>query len=169
MTNAERQKKHRERIKALLRNAGDASDTSAPVNGCRTLPVIIAELPGPSIDNSGDDYDDSPQSFARGIMAAMQPNVINMVEVLIDKHPLQAREISDMFGLNIDPVRKLTWRQFHDTFQAAKLPKDELNALLGRAARQMVAGIRPLERFVWLSEAYTYRPLLERLGLWSVP
>jgi hypothetical protein len=155
LSNAERQKRHRDKLKERLRNGS--------TGGLRSLPAVIADLP-----RLDDDPDNSPQTIAERIASEMMPAAMELVELLLDDNPVQAREIAAIFGIDPDPVRGLTERQFHDAIKAASIPKAELRRLLGRRAETLANAIMPYDFPVRLQTAHSYRPLLERLGLWAV-
>jgi hypothetical protein len=163
LSNAERQKRHRERVKEKLQRA----ERAAPIGGLRPLPAIIADLPQET-GLPGYDGDQSPASIARQHLDEMLPVALDLINSLSDYRGL-AQEAGEVLGVDPDPLRGLTYRQLKQAIQAAKLRKEPLKKLLGKGWERHVRLIEQEERTIFLEEAYQLRPLAEHLGLWHEP
>ncbi|KGM35696.1 hypothetical protein [Inquilinus limosus] len=150
LSNAERQKRFRERRKAERAEATNASGAPG-----RSLPDIIAGLP----DEPKEGLDgDSLRAFARAELARIQKDAIDLVEILLSEDVSEASEIATLLGVEINPAGGISGADLFDHAKRAGFSKRELARLSDLAVNR-----DPLS----LSGAYAFRPTLERLGLWK--
>jgi len=138
LTNADRQRRFRERKKAL----GSV--------GIASLPEFVAGLP------TSDDPETDCRAEAAAALAEMTGAAVRWIEFLTDQGlSAEAKRLAKLFGVNLDPLGGLTFQEVYAAAVSANVPKADIR------------GFNPGSTLpVPLSTAYACRPLLEKLGLW---
>lgn len=151
LSNAERQRKFRER-----RKAERAATPEAGRAAVRTLPEIIASVPdAPAESLNGE----SLRAEALKHLARIQESALMVIELLCDEGAAAGADIARMMGVDLDPAGGISGAELYAHAERGGYSRRDLKRLEYIGLDQL-----PLS----LTSAYAWRLDLERLRLWKV-